>query len=362
MSAPHFPHAAVRQDSHRLIGRLLGGFAEPLRGTDLLNLDQPLKPYPPVRRWRYNAGIRLLIFLAATVLASLVIGLIVGLGIAVTSGGQAPNIDPMAFNAIGIPAVVLGYLVLCLWWEQRRRGALGNAGPPVGIFELAPRRIRGLVVGLAWGVGLQLLCVGVLALVGAYQVQGFDWSYNIIPMLLGAGFGAAINEEIVFRGILFRLVEDTFGTWVAIAVSGLVFGLVHLTNDHATLQGALAIAIEAGILFAVLYALTRSLWLVMGLHFAWNMVQGPILGIVVSGATGHGTGYVRSTLTGPEWLAGGSFGMEASLVTVVLLTSLAVWLLVILKQRGLAVAPFWVRRRQLATRGAALPAAGPAQD
>ena len=229
-------------------------------------------------------------------------------------------------NALAIPAFVLAYLALVWWWEKRR--------PP---FELTLRRAGGLLYGLAWGVGLQLLCVGVLWVAGAYRVQGFDWSYNIVPALLSAGIGAAVNEEIMFRGILYRLVEDTFGTWVAIALSGLTFGLAHLTNAHASLQGALAIALEAGVLFAALYALTRSLWLVIGFHFAWNMVQGPVLGIVLSGSSSEGTGYLRSTLEGPAWLAGGGFGMEASLVTVVILTALAACLLVVLRRRGLVV-------------------------
>lgn len=323
-----------------VLSRILGGYAEPLRDSDLLSLDQPHKPYPPRRRWRYNAGIRLLLMAVFTILATLLLGLAAGAVWAVVYGIRTPF--PVAawwLNALAIPGFVVAYLLVSVWWEKRR--------PP---YELAPRRAGGLLYGLAWGTALQLLCVGALAVLGAYQVQGVDPSYDPVPMLMMAGFGAAINEEIMFRGILYRLVEDTFGTWVAIAVSGLVFGVVHITNPHGTLQGALAIAVEAGVLFAALYALTRSLWLLMGFHFAWNVVQGPVLGIVVSGTSSHGSGYVRSTLTGPEWLAGGTFGMEASMVTVVILTAVAAWLLMVVHRRGLVVAPFWVRRRTLAAR------------
>ena len=321
----------------RFLSRIVGGLADPPRELDLLTDDQPVKPYPPVHRWRYNAGIRAVLFRAIGLVGSLLLGL--GIGLAAVALKTDVGAILTYANAMSIPVIVVAYLLLAMWWERRR--------PPV---ELAPRRWTGLLWGLAWGAVLQVICVGLLALFGAYRIQGFDWSYNIVPMLLAAGFGAAINEEILFRGILFRLVEDTFGTWVSVAVSGLVFGLAHLTNSKATLQGALAIALEAGVLFAALYALTRSLWLVMGLHFAWNMVQGPILGIVVSGTSGEGTGYVRSTLEGPAWLAGGGFGMEASLVTVVLLTALAIYLLVVVRRRGLVVDPFWVRRRKLAGR------------
>ncbi len=311
-----------------------------LRRDDLLPPDQPYKPYPPLHRWRYNAGLRALMFFGLAVGFSLLVGLLVGLVVAGTSGTDAiAAVATRWSGVIGIPAFLSAYLLLTTWIEQRR--------PP---HELAPRRAgRGLLLGLGLGAVLQLLCVGLLAAFGAFRIHGVDASYNPVWALATAGFGAAINEEILFRGILFRLVEDTFGTWVSIVVSALVFGLAHLGNAEATLQGALAIALEAGVLFAVLYALTRSLWVLMGLHFAWNVIQGPLLGIVVSGSSEGGQGYLRSTLEGPAWLAGGGFGMEASVVTVAVLTALAVWLMVQLHRRGLAVAPFWVRRRAAST-------------
>ena len=85
----------------------------------------------------------------------------------------------------------------------------------------------------------------------------------------------------------------------------------------------------------------------MGVHFAWNAVQGPLLGIVVSGSSAGGTGLIRSTMNGPEWLSGGAFGAEASAVMIVLLTAVGVFLMVEVGRRGLAAQPTWVRRRLL---------------
>ena len=131
------------------LARLLGGFAEPLRPDDLLSLDQPPKTLRPLRRWRYNAGIRLLVFLASVLVAALLIGGTAGLGWTVAFPGRPfPTASPLV-NALAIPAFVLAYLALVWWWEKRR--------PP---FELTLRRAGGLLYGLAWGVGLQLLCVG----------------------------------------------------------------------------------------------------------------------------------------------------------------------------------------------------------
>ncbi|MHB1009468.1 MAG: hypothetical protein ACYC1E_09615 [Propionibacteriaceae bacterium] len=109
------------------------------------------------------------------------------------------------------------------------------------------------------------------------------------------------------------------------------------------------VALEAGLLFAALYAVTRSLWWTIGLHFAWNMVQGSVYGVSGSGSA---SGWLRTQVTGPAWLTGGSFGIEASVLTVVLLTAVGVWLLVVIRRRSLAVSPNWVRRRVLRARTA----------
>lgn len=325
------------------------------RPADLLPPDQPPRPYPQLRPVRYNAGVRALLFTGFLVamLGVLTVAVILPVAVTLTSRGLGQGEIAMVLapwgNALAIPPVAGAYLLLTLWWEQRR--------PP---FEWAPRRLGGLGVGLALGTLLCSACVGLLALFGAYRIVGVNPSYDPWLPLLTLGVSAAVVEEILFRGILFRLVEGTIGTWGATAVSGLAFGLAHLTNPGATLQGALAIVLEAGVLFAFLYALTRSLWVVMGLHFAWNVVQGPVFGIVVSGSSAEGSGWLQSTLTGPAWLAGGGFGMEASVVTIVVLTAVAGWLGLMVQRNGLAVAPFWVRRRRLRAASDRVPSDGAA--
>jgi Predicted metal-dependent membrane protease len=299
------------------------------RIEDLLPSDQPVKPRPPQRRWRYSPGIRALAFLAALLVASVV-------AVAI---GQLPVIADAAarhwwlIRVTELVVVVLAYLVL-LWVEQRR---------PV---ELGIGRIGGLGWGLLLGAALLLVVIGILFAVGSYRVVGLNPSYPVIPALVSTGLVAAVAEEIAFRGVLLRLIEDSLGTWAAIAVGGLAFGLVHLSNQNATLWGALAIALEAGLLFSALYVVTRSLWWCMGLHFAWNVLQGPVFGSAVSGS-GAASGVLTAQFSGPDWLTGGVFGIEASVVSVTVLTALGVALLVRIQRDGLAVAPGWVRRRRL---------------
>jgi hypothetical protein len=101
--------------------------------------------------------------------------------------------------------------------------------------------------------------------------------------------------------------------------------------------------LEAGILLAAAYMLTRRLWLCMGLHFAWNFTQGGIFSAAVSGGASHGL--LKATLVGPDWLTGGAFGPEASAVAVVVCTTAGLLLLVAADRKGHVIQPAWVVAR-----------------
>ncbi|GLQ88293.1 CPBP family intramembrane glutamic endopeptidase [Dyella flagellata] len=200
------------------------------------------------------------------------------------------------------------------------------------------------LTGLLIGTLLFSTVVGVMWLLGSYHVTGFNPHANWVTALLMVGLGAGIGEEILFRGALFRIVEEGFGSWAALIVSALFFGLAHISNPGATLWSSAAITIEAGFLFGLLYMVTRSLPLCMGLHCAWNFCQGTVYGIPVSGTSADG--WLVSTRTGPDWLTGGSFGAEASVIALFTCTTLSVVLLIIALKRGCVVSPAWIRRKQ----------------
>ena len=194
--------------------------------------------------------------------------------------------------------------------------------------------------GFVLGASLFTLTIGTLALLGCYSVEGrHDVSIVAIPLV--AAIGTAFIEEIVFRGIVFRIVEGALGTWIALILSSAIFGLLHLVNPHATLQGAVAIVFEAGVMLAAAYVLTRRLWLPIGIHAGWNFTQGGIFGVSVSGHPSGGL--LDGVLSGPEWLSGGAFGAEASIVAVVLGIALGTTLLVMARRRGRFIAPYWRR-------------------
>ncbi len=210
---------------------------------------------------------------------------------------------------------------------------------PVGELAL-PGAGRELGSGLVLGAAMFAMTIGTLALLGCYRVEGrHDLSMVAIPLV--AAIGTAFIEEIVFRGIVFRIVEGALGTWIALILSSAIFGLLHLLNPHATLQGAVAIVFEAGVMLAAAYVLTRRLWLPIGIHAGWNFTQGGIFGVSVSGQPSGGL--LDGTLSGPEWLSGGAFGAEASIVAVVLGIALGTTLLVMAWRRGRFIAPYWRR-------------------
>lgn len=156
---------------------------------------------------------------------------------------------------------------------------------PVG--ELSwPGMGRELATGLLIGAGLYSICVLILIVLGMYRIEGLNpWTFVLpaVAMALSSG----IFEELLFRGVLFRSVERLCGSWGSLAVSSLVFGLVHLFNPAGTIVGAIYISIEAGLLLAAAYMLTRRLWLSIGFHIAWNYTQSAIFSGIVSGNAPH---------------------------------------------------------------------------
>ena len=215
-------------------------------------------------------------------------------------------------------------------------------------------RSKDAVKGTLIAAGLMTLIVALAFVLGAYDIEGWGGSTSWRMLIFSAGIQAAIVEEIVARGILFRFLEDFGGSWFALALSSGLFGFGHYSNPNATLFSSIAIAIEAGVMLGGAYMLTRNLWLAIGLHFGWNVTQGYIWDVPVSG--NEVDGLVEAQPTGPEILSGGMFGLEASVIALVLATALGIWFVYRAVQKGEVVRPWWVRRRLAREEAAALSA------
>ncbi len=217
-----------------------------------------------------------------------------------------------------------------------------------------PRAGREWALGVLLGFAAISLTVGVIAALGGYRVTGWNPPSVLVPVL-GLAIMSGVCEEVITRGLVFRLLEEWLGSWTALALSALLFGFLHIMNPNATALAAAAISIEAGILLGALYMLTRRLWMAIGLHMAWNFTQGGIYGINVSGI--EVPGLLFNTMQGPPMLTGGAFGAEASLPAIVICTSLGLWVLYRAHRKGRFVAASVHRFRT----GRPDPASPPAQ-
>ncbi|WP_229401688.1 CPBP family intramembrane glutamic endopeptidase [Micromonospora okii] len=202
----------------------------------------------------------------------------------------------------------------------------------------AGRIARGALIGY----GMFAAVIVTIAVLGGYHLDGLGSVTGAVG-LFGFMAAAAATEELIFRGVLFRVIEERVGTFIALLLTGVVFGLLHLVNPDATLWGATAIAIEAGFMLAACYAAFRNLWVPIGLHFGWNFAAGGIFSVAVSG-NGESTGLLDATTSGPALLSGGDFGPEGSLFAVAAGVALTVVFLWLAHRRGNLVP----RRRRVA--------------
>lgn len=203
---------------------------------------------------------------------------------------------------------------------------------------------RDLWIGFLYGGGLFSIIIGIMALADWYHVVDVAASSAIPSILLRwlwVFFCGAVLEEVLFRGIIFRLAERVLGSWIALILSAMFFGASHLQNPHAALVGALAVALSAGILAGLAYILTRSLWLIIALHWGWNFFEATIFGNSTSGRSVESV--FHSSLDGSSLWTGGAFGPEAGLLVVIISLVVTVPLLVAIIRDKKYITPYWMQ-------------------
>ena len=184
---------------------------------------------------------------------------------------------------------------------------------------------------LAWGILLSLLQMGVIALV--YQVCGIGTfelnELSLEPILFILGLFPfwllqGGTEEVATRGWLLTRIAARTNLPLAIGISSSLFGILHLGNSGVTFISLLNIVLD-GVLAGLLLIYTDSIWLVVAQHGTWNYVQGNLLGFQVSGTGADASIFSFTMGSGPDWLTGGEFGAEGSIITtLVLLVSVVI--------------------------------------
>lgn len=173
------------------------------------------------------------------------------------------------------------------------------------------------VKGLALGFGYFVVLIGIMAIFGVYSASfaAVDWKDIVLAFIFY--FLIACGEEVIFRGILFRMIDERFNTCAALVVSALVFGFIHLVSPNSSIWSSVAISIESGLLLGAAYKYSGTLWFPIGIHWAWNFTQGNVFGCSVSGHS-EDPSILNPVIEGHDLITGGMFGPEASVISVLL--------------------------------------------
>jgi len=197
---------------------------------------------------------------------------------------------------------------------------------------------KNLFIGAVIGFTLQSLTILVMYLNGNYSITKVNpISFILIPFALM--FTVAIIEEILVRGIIFRIMEEKLGSYISLTLTSILFGVLHLANPHGTLISGICI-ITAGFLFGAAFIYSRNLWMPIAIHFAWNFTQSGIYGAITSGNE-KTNNLVEAQIQGPEFITGGAFGPEGSIQATIICLIATVILLVLNAKQNKIIKPYW---------------------
>jgi len=268
--------------------------------------------------WR--AGWRMLVF----VIAALIIAKAVSTPLKMLVPG-VPESDFVSWThtliwLVGTLALLIGGLLVLRFFDRRPPALLG--------LGFSRGWLRELAVGLAGGPIVTGLLVLILVATGSITLAltpDLSTSLGALPLFLVLFTLAAAVEELLFRGYFLQSLAEGSRRWIAGLLLCILFTWAHADNPDVTIIGITNILL-AGVILVILYFQTRRLWLPIGFHVSWNLAQSWLWGFDVSGIKVEDQLFVMNP-TGAEYLTGGEFGLEGSVLSTVLFIVLVVWLL-----------------------------------
>lgn len=277
-----------------------------------------------------RAGWRILLFVLLAYAFTVVLG-----SVAVVVGAR---MEGSAGFAALLAAVLLAGTVLIVTVDRRPPGALG--------FPLERRAAWDSLVGTGIGGALLGAAVCLLAVAGMVRWVADRGTVPEYVAVLASTFVffalAAAWEEAVFRGYAFQALVQGIGVWPAVLASSALFAAAHGANPNVTPVG-LANIFLAGVMLAVAYLRTRSLWFATGVHLGWNWTMATLLDFPVSGFASD-TPLYSAVAPGPPLWTGGAFGPEAGIPATLAIAGGTAWLW---RTRRLAPSPGMRARRPL---------------
>jgi len=228
-------------------------------------------------------------------------------------------------SLIASTSVILVYISFYRKYEKRE------------VTELSSKRLfRNIAFGILLGTALQCLTMGVIYIFGDMELISTN-SFSTILTPFSIAFSVAIFEEILLRGIIFRITEERFGSHISLLISAIIFGGVHLLNPGSTIISSVCIGL-VGFIFGALFIYSRNLWLPIAVHFSWNFVQSGIFGAVTSG-NDKTSSLFNFNITGSELITGGAFGPEGTIQATLLWLVVAIVLMILITKQNKLIKP-----------------------
>ena len=213
-----------------------------------------------------------------------------------------------AWTTFGGTLIATAVMLRVQRWPWRAVALDRAAASPLALAQ--GTALGAATIGLA---SLVLLSIGMLQIVPTTGGSSLATAGRYALILLPAAF----FEELFIRGYLFAVLRRIAGWKMALIVTSVVFGLMHIANP-ATVTARMDSASTCGFFLGAILLATRSLYAAGAAHFAWNWVMAGALHISVSGLPAQDPDY-RTIETGPDWLTGGPWGPEGGLAAVVLM-------------------------------------------
>lgn len=229
--------------------------------------------------------------------------------------------------SLSVPLAFISYYAFGRYYEKRvvTELTVSKAGRELGI-------------GCVLGAVLVVIIIFIIWITGNYHIIAYN-GLTVLALPFFHYIYTAVYEELIFRGILFRQIEECLGSWIALVISGLIFGFAHATVPNATVYSNIAIAILGGVIFSAAFMFTRRLWFTMGIHFAWNFTLAGVFGIEVSEKDGMSV--FTSELSNSVLISGGELGFETSLVTFIVVLVAGFYLLRLSFHKRHYIRPYW---------------------
>ena len=271
--------------------------------------------FNPVGRLR--SGWRLSIFLLGFVILSISWGSTLRtLGGLVSSYRTIPHetlVLDIVFR-VGLLAFALGFGYACAHFlEELPWRSLG--------VSFHKGWLRDLLIGCAVGSGSLVVAVAIATLGRGlkFSLYHVDWPATAASMIGSAVmlFCAAFAEEAMFRGYALQTLARAQLAWLGVLLTLALFGAAHLTNPNVVPGFTFTNTALAGLWLAIAYLRTRSLWLPLGVHWAWNWALGLFFGLPISGLSLVSHPLLTASDNGPFWLTGGNYGIEGGVACTI---------------------------------------------